>query len=129
MAASSFNGTTCTIGVEGAAAATILVQSITVGGGDTALVDVTASSSSRRLQIAGFNEPLSITITGLAETIAWSAGNVYTVIINANTSMEATYTGWLCTSLEITGNIDEANTFTTTFIEEANATIGAAPSP
>jgi len=117
MAATSFNGTTATIG-----GTAVLVQSITVGGGDTALVDVTASSSTRRLQIAGFNEPRTITITGLAESIGWSAGSTYNVVIGSNTPMGATYTGWLCTSLEITGNIDEANTFTTTFIEEADAT-------
>ncbi len=117
MPATSFNGTTATIGGAG-----VLVQSISIAGGDTALVDVTASNSTRRLQIAGFNEPRTITITGLAETIGWSAGTSTNVVIAANTPMAATYTGWLCTSLEVTGNIDEANTFTTTFIEDADAT-------
>ena len=117
MAATSFNGTTATIG-----GTAVLVQSISIAGGDTAMVDVTASSSGRRLQIAGLNEPRTITITGLAETIGWSAGTSYNVVIASNTPMAATYTGWLCMSLEITGNIDEANTFTTTFLEDSDAT-------
>ena len=117
MAATSFNGTTATIG-----GTAVLVQSISIAGGDTAVVDVTASNSTRRLQIAGFNEPRTITITGLAESIGWSAGTSYNVVIASNTPMAATYTGWLCTSLEITGSIDEANTFTTTFIEDSDAT-------
>jgi hypothetical protein len=117
MAATSFNGTTATIG-----GTAVLVQSISIAGGDTAMVDVTASSSGRRLQIAGLNEPRTITITGLAETIGWSAGTSYNVVIASNTPMAATYTGWLCMSLEITGSIDEANTFTTTFLEDSDAT-------
>jgi hypothetical protein len=117
MAATSFNGTTATIG-----GTAVLVQSISIAGGDTAMVDVTASSSGRRLQIAGLNEPRTITITGLAETVGWSAGNSYNVVIASNTPMAATYTSWLCMSLEITGNIDEANTFTTTFLEDSDAT-------
>lgn len=116
MAASSFNGTTASIG-----GTSVLVQSITVGGGDQALVDVTASSSSRRLQIAGFIEPRTITISGHAESIGWAVGDNPAIVIASNTPMAATYTGWLCTSLEITGSIDESNTFTTTFLEDADA--------
>ena len=110
MAATSFNGTTATIG-----GTAVLVGDVDDGG-------VAASNSTRRLQIAGFNEPRTITITGLAESIGWAAGTSYNVVIGSNTPMAATYTGWLCTSLEVTGSIDEANTFTTTFIEDADAT-------
>ena len=117
MAATSFNGTTGSIG-----GTTVLVQSVSLAGGDTALGDVTSSSSTRRLQIAGFNEPRTLTISGLAETVGWSAGTSYTVVVGSNTPMGATYTSWLCTSLEITGGGDEANTFTTTFLEDSDAT-------
>lgn len=117
MAATSFNGTTGSIG-----GTTVLVQSVSLGGGDTALVDITDSAASRRLQIAGFNEPRTITFTGLAESVGWSAGNSYNVVIGSNTPMAATYTGWLCTALEISGGIDEPNTFTTTFLEDSDAT-------
>ena len=116
MAATSFNGTTASIG-----GTPVLVQSISIAGGDAALVDVTDSNASRRLQIAGFVEPKTITITGLAESIGWAAGTAYTVVIGSNTPMAATYTSWLCQSLEISGGIDEANTFTTTFLEVSGA--------
>jgi hypothetical protein len=116
MAATSFNGTTATIG-----GTSVLVNSITVGGGDSATVDVTDSTASRRLQLAGFNEPRTITISGLAESIGFSAGTAYTVVIGSNTPMAATYTGWLCQSLEITGAVDDANTFTVTFLEVSGA--------
>ena len=117
MAATSFNGTTATIG-----GTAVLVQNISIAGGDQALVDVTASSSTRRLQITGFIEPRTITISGHAETVGWSVGDNPTVVIASNTPMAATYTGWLCTALEITGSIDESNTFTTTFLEDSDAT-------
>lgn len=119
MAATSFNGTTATIG-----GTSVLVQSINITKGDAAVIDVTSSSSTRRLQIAGFVEPQSIVITGHAESGSIAAvGSTYTVVIGSNTPMAATYTGWLCTSIEYSGGIDESNTFTATFIEEASATI------
>lgn len=117
MAATSFNGTTGSIG-----GVTVLVQSISIAGGDVATVDVTHSNASRRLQIAGFVEPKTITITGLAESVGWEAGTAYNVVIGANTPMGATYTNWLCQSLELSGGIDEPNTFTTTFLEVSDAT-------
>ena len=63
MAATSFNGVTATIDTQA-----VLITSIDFSGGDTALVDVTASASAYRQNIAGIRAPFTVTLNGHSES-------------------------------------------------------------
>ena len=77
MAATSFNGVTASIDTQA-----VLITSIDFSGGDTALVDVTASTDAFRQNIAGIRSPFTVTLNGHSETgYLPDAGDTTSIII------------------------------------------------
>jgi len=115
MAATSFNGVSATIG--GTAA---LITSIDFSGGDTALIDVTASTSAYRQNIAGIRAPFTVTLNGHSEDgYLPVAGDTVSIVIT-NGPLDGTYAG-IATAASVTGSLDQAVEFSLTVTEDAGA--------
>ena len=61
----TFNGTTVTPQPSGTALP-LELTSVSLGGGDVTMIDVTNAGHTRRKQVAGMPEPLSLTLEGHA---------------------------------------------------------------
>ena len=66
----TFNGTTVTITPSGGTSFTLELTSVSLGGGDVTMIDVTNAGHTRRKQVAGMPEPLSLTLEGHAPDYA-----------------------------------------------------------
>ena len=113
MAATSFNGVTASI--DGTA---VLITSIDFSGGDTALVDVTASTDAFRQNIAGIRAPFTVTLNGHSESSALPAAGDTTSIVIAVGPLAGTY-GGIATAASVTGSLDQAVEFSLTVTEAA----------
>jgi hypothetical protein len=113
MAATSFNGVTATIDTQA-----VLITSIDFSGGDTALVDVTASDSTFRQNIAGLRSPFTVTLNGHSETGYLPDAGDSTSIVITNGPLAGTYAG-IATAASVTGSIDQAVEFILTVTEPA----------
>ena len=113
MAATSFNGVTATIDTQA-----VLITSIDFSGGDTALVDVTASASAFRQNIAGLRSPFTVTLNGHSETGYLPAAGDSTSIVITGSPLAGTYAG-IATAASVTGSIDQAVEFSLTVTEPA----------
>ena len=112
MAATSFNGVTASI--DGTA---VLITSIEFAGGDTALVDVTASGDAYRKNLAGIRSPFTVTLNGHSEDGALpAAGAVVTIAITGG-PLGGSYAG-IATSASVTGSLDQPTEFTLTVTED-----------
>ena len=113
MAATSFNGVTATIDTQA-----VLITSIDFSGGDTALVDVTASDSAFRQNIAGLRSPFTVTLNGHSETGYLPAAGASTSIVITGSPLAGTYAG-IATAASVTGSLDQAVEFSLTVTEAA----------
>ncbi len=113
MAATSFNGVTATIDAQA-----VLITSIDFSGGDTALVDVTASDSTFRQNIAGLRSPFTVTLNGHSETGYLPDAGASTAIVITGSPLDGAYTG-IATAASVTGSIDQAVEFSLTVTEPA----------
>ena len=113
MAATSFNGVTASI--DGTA---VLITSIDFSGGDTALVDVTASTSTFRQNIAGIRSPFTVTLNGHSESTYLPAAGATTSIVIVTAPLAGTYAG-IATAASVTGSLDQAIEFSLTVTESA----------
>ena len=111
MAATSFNSVTATIDTVA-----VLITSIDFSGGDTALVDVTASDSAFRQNIAGLRAPFTVTLNGHSESGALPAAGASTSIVITSGPLAGTYVG-IATAASVTGSIDQAVEFSLTVTE------------
>lgn len=112
MAATSFNGVTASI--DGTA---VLITSIEFAGGDTALVDVTASGDAYRKNLAGIRAPFTVTLNGHSEDGALPAAGAVTSIVITNGPLAGTYAG-IASSASVTGSLDQPTEFTLTVTED-----------
>ena len=112
MAATSFNGVTVTIDTD-----PVLITSIEFAGGETALVDVTASGDAYRKNLAGIRSPFTVTLNGHSETGLLPAAGAATSIEIANGPLAGTYAG-IATSASVTGSLDQPTEFTLTVTED-----------
>ncbi len=112
MAATSFNGVTASI--DGTA---VLITSIEFAGGDTALVDVTASGDAYRKNLAGIRAPFTVTLNGHSEDGTLPAAGAATSIVIANGPLAGTYAG-IASSASVTGSLDQTTEFTLTVTED-----------
>ena len=115
MAATSFNGVTAMIDTQA-----VLITSIDFSGGDTALVDVTASASAYRQNIAGIRAPFTVTLNGHSEDGYLPTAGATTSIVIANGPLAGTYAG-IATAASVTGSLDQAVEFSLTVTEDAGA--------
>tara|TARA_R110000803_G_scaffold96731_1_gene164889 strand:- start:2200 stop:2565 length:366 start_codon:yes stop_codon:yes gene_type:complete len=113
MAATSFNGVTATVG-----GSAVLITSIDFSGGDTALVDTTATTDAFRQNIAGIRAPFTVTLSGHSETGALPDAGATVAIVIANGPLAGTYSG-IATASSVTGSIDAAVEFSLTVTEAA----------
>jgi len=111
MAATSFNGVTATIG-----STAVLLTSVEFAGGETALVDVTASGDDYRKNLKGIRAPFTVTLNGHSEigTIP-TAGDTVTVTITGG-PLGGAYAG-IASSSSVTGSLDQTTEFTLTVTE------------
>ncbi len=112
MAATSFNGVTASI--DGTA---VLITSIEFAGGETALVDVTASGDAYRKNLAGIRSPFTVTLNGHSEDGTLPVAGAATSIVIANGPLAGTYAG-IATSASVTGSLDQPTEFTLTVTED-----------
>ena len=115
MAATSFNGVTATIDTQA-----VLITSIDFSGGDTALVDVTASTDAFRQNIAGIRAPFTVTLNGHSESGYLPAAGATTSIVIVTAPLAGTYAG-IATAASVTGSLDQAVEFSLTVTEDAGA--------
>ena len=112
MAATSFNGVTASIDGEA-----VLITSIEFAGGDTALVDVTASGDAYRKNLAGIRAPFTVTLNGHSEDNKLPVAGAATSIVIANGPLAGTYAG-IASSASVTGSLDQTTEFTLTVTED-----------
>ena len=113
MAATSFNGVTATIDTQA-----VLITSIDFSGGDTALVDVTASADAYRKNIAGIRAPFTVTLNGHSESGYLPDPGATTSIAIVTAPLAGTYAG-IATAASVTGSLDQAVEFSLTVTEAA----------
>jgi hypothetical protein len=113
MAATSFNGVIAKIGTT-----QVLLTSIDFSGGETALVDVTVSTSAFRQNIAGLRSPFTVTLNGHSEDAVLPASGTTVTINITNGPLAGAYAG-LVTASSVTGSIDQAVEFSLTVTEPA----------
>ncbi len=113
MAATSFNGVTATID-----STAVLITSIEFAGGDTALVDVTASSDVYRKNVAGIRSPFTVTLNGHSEDGSLPAAGAAGTIAITGGPLGGSYAG-IATSASVTGSLDQPTEFTLTVTEDA----------
>jgi len=111
MAATSFNGVTATIDAQA-----VLITSIEFAGGDTALVDVTASGDAYRKNLAGIRSPFTVTLNGHSEDGYLPTAGDTTSIVITNGPLAGTYSG-IASSASVTGSLDQPTEFTLTVTE------------
>ena len=112
MAASSFNGVTAKIGDVA-----VLITSIEFAGGETALVDVTASGDAYRKNVAGIRSPFTVTLNGHSEDSTLPTAGAAVTITVAGGPLDGSYAG-IATSASVTGSLDQTTEFTLTVTED-----------
>jgi hypothetical protein len=113
MAATSFNGVTATIDTVA-----VLITSIEFSGGDTALVDVTASADAYRKNIAGIRAPFTVTLNGHSEDGSLPDHGDTTAIVITSGPLAGTYSG-IATTSSVNGSLDQAVEFSLTVTESS----------
>ena len=126
----TFNGTTVTITPQPSGSAiTLELTSVSLGGGDVTMIDVTNAGHTRRKQVAGLPEPLSLTLEGHAPD--------YAALPTAGQKCDIQFAGlnvvgnpvpfsldnFVFQAGEISGDIDSTYTISMTFIEGDDATV------
>lgn len=112
MAATSFNGVTAQIG-----STPVLITSIEFAGGETALVDVTASGDAYRKNLAGIRSPFTVTLNGHSEDGTLPAAGAAVTIAITGGPLDGSYAG-IATSASVTGSLDQPTEFTLTVTED-----------
>jgi hypothetical protein len=112
MAATSFNGVTAQIGTT-----PVLIARIEFAGGETALVDVTASGDAYRKNVAGIRSPYTVTLNGHSEDGTLPAAGAAVSIAITGGPLGGTYAG-IATSSSVTGSLDQPTEFTLTVTED-----------
>ena len=112
MAATSFNGVTATID-----STAVLITSIEFAGGETALVDVTASGDAYRKNLAGIRSPFTVTLNGHSEDGTLPAAGAAVTIAITGGPLDGSYAG-IATSASVTGSLDQPTEFTLTVTED-----------
>ena len=113
MAATSFNGVTATVG-----GSAVLITSIEFSGGDTALVDVTASADTYRKNIAGIRAPFTVTLNGHSEDGSLPVAGAATTIAISSGPLDGSYAG-IATAASVNGSLDQAVEFSLTVTESS----------
>lgn len=130
--ATSFNGTTVTVTDTASSSQlfTFEMQSVTLAGGDVALIDITHSNATRRLQIPGLAEPLTLTLEGHSPDYVSIPATGTLCDLQFGGSMTPgtnpvplSMDSMIFTSGETSGSIDSTYTISMTFTEGSAATI------
>ena len=130
----TFNGTTVNITPVGGTVFALELTSVSLGGGDVTMVDVTNAGHTRRKQVAGMPEPLSLTLEGHSPHYLSlpSAGQKCDITfsgigIATENPIPFTFEDFVFQAGEISGDIDSTYTISLTFIEGDDATVTENP--
>lgn len=125
----SFNGTSVVITLADSSTIPFELTSVSLGGGDVTMVDVTNAGHTRRKQVAGLPEPLSLTLEGHAPDYATlpAAGTKCSMqfggLSTSGNPVPLSMDNFVFQAGEISGDIDSTFTISMTFIEGDDATV------
>lgn len=130
----TFNGTTVTIAPSGGTGFSLGLTSVSLGGGDVTMIDVTNAGHTRRKQVAGMPEPLSLTLEGHSPHYASlpTAGQKCDITFAgigaaSDNPIPFVFEDFVFQAGEISGDIDSTYTISLTFIEGDDATVTENP--